>query len=276
MHRQLGRGLPGRLRRPAAAAAGRFRGRNRLGQRHRADCAPPGAAGPTLTNPERWRWIKDLLAVVGMVRDKAAEQARLAKLAERSGLTSGSKGKPQGASPLPTSANRRLLDELEAQESGRYLDLCLVLRRLKTSETLLWAGGRWDRLDRTWAKQEPRAAGSSTCTGPGPVHALVCGLAARLPHGACRATARSLWPGVSGAAARPSAFFWCGIAMAIDVPGTIGWLVSTAHSERDEIDRELKTTLLPGWAVYREWPKHVHLFGHGSSLTNVSADDPRP
>lgn len=55
---------------------------------------------PTLTNPERWRWIKDLLAVVGMVRDKAAEQARLAKLAERSGLTSGSKGKPQGGKPL--------------------------------------------------------------------------------------------------------------------------------------------------------------------------------
>lgn len=55
---------------------------------------------PTLTNPERWRWIKDLLAVVGMVRDKAAEQTRLAKLAERSGLATGGKGKPQGAKPL--------------------------------------------------------------------------------------------------------------------------------------------------------------------------------
>lgn len=54
---------------------------------------------PTLDNVVRWRWIKDLLAVVGMVRDKAAEQARLAKLAERSGLTE-RRGKAQGAKSL--------------------------------------------------------------------------------------------------------------------------------------------------------------------------------
>lgn len=175
---------------------------------------------------------------------------------------------------MPTSANRRLLDELEAQESGRYLDLCLVLRRLKTSETLLWAGGRWDRLDRTWAKQEPES-GQVIDLHEGQVQ-FTRWFAGWL-HDYREGLPRDCSVALAGGERRGGKTFCllqCGIAMAIDVPGTIGWLVSTAHSERDEIDRELKTTLLPGWAVYREWPKHVHLFGHGSSLTNVSADDP--
>lgn len=35
---------------------------------------------PALTNPERWRWIKDFAAVLGMLRDKASEQRKVADL----------------------------------------------------------------------------------------------------------------------------------------------------------------------------------------------------
>lgn len=38
---------------------------------------------PALTNPERWRWIKDLSAVLGMVRDKASEQADIKRVLEQ-------------------------------------------------------------------------------------------------------------------------------------------------------------------------------------------------
>lgn len=57
---------------------------------------------------------------------------------------------------MPVSQSRKLLDELEAQHDERFSDLCLVLRSLKTSETILYAGGRWDRLDQRWSKQEPQ------------------------------------------------------------------------------------------------------------------------
>lgn len=35
---------------------------------------------PALTNPERWKWIKDMAAVLGMVRDKASEQAEIKRV----------------------------------------------------------------------------------------------------------------------------------------------------------------------------------------------------
>src|SRR5262249_14370230 len=53
----------------------------------------------------------------------------------------------------------RQLEELREATSAdlRYVDLCLVLRRARTKETLLWAGGRWDRLDRRFVEQEPES-----------------------------------------------------------------------------------------------------------------------
>jgi hypothetical protein len=53
----------------------------------------------------------------------------------------------------------RQLEELEQATSvvGRYVDLCLILRREKTKETLLWAGGRWDRIDQRFIDAEPES-----------------------------------------------------------------------------------------------------------------------
>lgn len=47
-----------------------------------------------LPNLMRWRWIKDLAAVLGMLRDKTAEQKRLQQLHEK---LLGSSTKPRGA-----------------------------------------------------------------------------------------------------------------------------------------------------------------------------------
>lgn len=54
---------------------------------------------PALTNVDRWRWIKDLSAVVGMVKDKARDERVLKQLAEQTGLAP-STAKPAGAKPL--------------------------------------------------------------------------------------------------------------------------------------------------------------------------------
>ncbi len=55
---------------------------------------------PALSNLERWRWTKDLGAVIAMARDKSAEQVRLKKLAESVGQAPASGSAPPGAKPL--------------------------------------------------------------------------------------------------------------------------------------------------------------------------------
>lgn len=54
---------------------------------------------PALSNMERWRWIKDLSAVVGMTKDKARDERLLKQLAEQTGLAPDT-AKPAGAKPL--------------------------------------------------------------------------------------------------------------------------------------------------------------------------------
>ena len=175
---------------------------------------------------------------------------------------------------MPTSKRRLRLDELCEAQAARHVDLCLLLRHEITKETLLWAGGRWDRIDRTWSKAEPETA-QIIELHQGQV-AFVSWFATWLRdfrEGYPRDVSLAL-AGGERRGGKTFCLLQCFLATLIDVPGTIGWLVSVAHSERDEIDRDIAKTLLPGFATYREWPKHVFLFANGSSATNVSADDP--
>jgi hypothetical protein len=41
--------------------------------------------------------------------------------------------------------------------SSRCIDLCLILQRAKTHETILRAGGRWDSLENRFTDQEPES-----------------------------------------------------------------------------------------------------------------------
>src|SRR5438105_1085140 len=52
------------------------------------------------------------------------------------------------------SLGQLLQDDIERQEGeSRYLDLCLVLTRAKTKETILWAGDQWDRIERRFTRE---------------------------------------------------------------------------------------------------------------------------
>lgn len=175
---------------------------------------------------------------------------------------------------MPVSQNRLLLEELEAQQTGRYLDLCLVLRSLKTRETVLWAGGRWDKLDKRWAKSEPESAQIIDLhEGQVAFAAWYATWLRDYREGFPRDCSMAL-AGGERRGGKTYCLTQCLLATLIDVPGTVGWLVSAAHSERDELDRTIQDTLLPPWAVYKEWPKHVYTFANGSTATNISADDP--
>lgn len=180
---------------------------------------------------------------------------------------------------MPVSPNRRLLDDLEAQQTGRYVDLCLVLRSLKTGETILWAGGRWDLVDKCWAKQEPES-GRIVDLHEGQVP--FAQWYARWLRDYREGLPRDCSLALAGGARRGGKTYLLNLlllATLIDVPAakgspTRGWIVSAAHSERDEVDKYIHETLLPGWATYREWPRHSYRFAHGAEASNISADDP--
>lgn len=54
---------------------------------------------PALANTDRWRWIKDLTAVIGMSKDKSRDERLLKQIAEQTGLAP-STAKAAGAKPL--------------------------------------------------------------------------------------------------------------------------------------------------------------------------------
>lgn len=182
---------------------------------------------------------------------------------------------------MPRSQSRLLLDELldEREPEQRLLDLCLVLRSLETKETILWAGGRWDRLAKTWSTQEPESAQIVDIhKGQAPFVRWYAEWLRDYREGLPRDVSLAL-AGGARRGGKTFALVQCLLATLIDVPAThgvptIGWLVSVAHSERDEIDKAVQRTLLPEWYAYREWPRHVYKFAHGAEAVNVSADDP--
>ena len=65
----------------------------------------------------------------------------------------------------------------------------------------------------------------------------------------------------------------------VDGTPLIAWLVSCNHPAREELDRELRALLQPGWAVYREMagvssPAHTYTLLNGAQITHRTAEDP--
>lgn len=182
---------------------------------------------------------------------------------------------------MPASKSRIQLDELLAlqEPENRFLDLCLVLRREKTRETLLWAGGRWDLLDKRWSDQEPET-GEIIDLHEGQVEftrwyaTWLRDFREGMPRDASLALA-----GGERRGGKTFDLVCCFLATLIDVPvskgtASTGWMVSVAHSEADELHTTLKRLLPAHWFRHRAHPRHVYEFVHGARAFNVSADDP--
>lgn len=251
-------------------------------------------------------------------------------------------------------ATRKLLDDLiaRATPATRYLDMCLVMRRIQVmpsvplkrgqrltaagvdlrvlvdaqpgqlvpvtsvipgksaaiadgaqisakggavvgtlwTEELLRAGGRWDFLRKAWAP-EPVQAPLIVDVQESQVEVARWG-ARWLDRFAARAADPSLpelpdldldYAAVLCYGGRRGGktfllvmLIW---ATCLHVPRhalgeTIGWLISVANTERQEIDRQIKEVIPASWYSYREWPQHQYTLRHGSTITNVSADNP--
>ena len=143
----------------------------------------------------------------------------------------------------------------------------------------MWAGGRWDLLNEDWSKQEPETAQIVDLhEGQVEFTRWFAGWLRDFREGFKRDVRLAL-AGGERRGGKTFDLLCCTMAALVDVPRqgdmpSLGWLVSTATSERDELDRTVAQILPKSWYRYVEYPKHKYTFAHGAEAVNVSADDP--
>ena len=185
---------------------------------------------------------------------------------------------------MPTRSLSQRLRAVEDVIEGpaRYQDLALALRRAKTRETLLFAGGRWDLFDRRFDAERPEKVVTIYLEeSQVEFTRWFASFLADYRDGYPRDISLALAAGDRRGGKTFDTFF-CLWAALIDVPmlppeekqPTIGWVISRTHKEREELDI-LVSTYLPG-KFYRRWkaPEQRFLLPHGAILRNLSADDP--
>jgi len=163
---------------------------------------------------------------------------------------------------------------------GRYQDLALLLVRAKTGETLLRAGGRWDRLDRCFTSEEPETCARIKLEESQVEFTLWFATFLRdYREGFQRDVSLAL---VSGDRRGGKTFdtYFCQVAALIDVPTmhtglpTIGWTISRTFRHREELDQLISAYIPTEFYTAQRAPEHRYTFAHGSVLRNLSADDP--
>ena len=177
----------------------------------------------------------------------------------------------------------RDVTDLEGALEGeaRYADVALALIDDRDRSTLLYAGGRWDMLDRRFSEDEPEQV--ATISLEVEQVKFVKWFADYLRdyrEGFPRDVALVL---AAGARRGGKTFvtYLCQIAALLDVPlspadrlPTIGWTISRTYRQRDELDQIVAGYLPPRLYEMRKAPEHQFKFPHGSYLRNLSADDP--
>lgn len=181
---------------------------------------------------------------------------------------------------------QELREAREALEGpGRYRDLALALRREKTQETLLWAGGTWDQLDKRFldpdAEHEPDWVWLIDLEESQVEFTLwFAQQLADFREGYPRDISAALAAG-DRRAGKTFDVYYCQIAALVDVPiipatklPAIGWTVSKTFRERDELDQLIAARVPEDWYHAQKAPERRYDFVHGSVLRNLSADDP--
>src|SRR3954470_13817171 len=130
------------------------------------------------------------------------------------------------------------------RDTTRYVDLALLLRRRKTGEILLAAGGRWDRIDRRFLAMQPPSARIIDLEESQVEFTIwFAGFLRDFREGRPRDVSLALAAGARRSG-KTFGLLMAIIALVIDVPeidgsSTIGWLVSASYQERDELDKAI-------------------------------------
>lgn len=190
---------------------------------------------------------------------------------------------------MPTlSEEIRLLRE-QLEGPARFRDVALALRREKTQETLLWAGGRWDRIERRYLDDVEVETAAVIDLEESQIEFTewFAAFLADFRDGFPRDISAALVAG-DRRAGKTFDVYYCQIAALIDVPfipstglPALGWTVSKTFRERDELDELVAARIPRDWYRYQRAPEHRYELTpfrgtslHGPMLLNLSADDP--
>jgi hypothetical protein len=176
--------------------------------------------------------------------------------------------------------------ELARREQQRHIDMAVLLRRAKTGETILCAGGVWDQLDQDYrtnrqlgSRIEPETARVFDLNeAQVPLARWYAGELAAFRQGFRRRERMAL---AIGDRRSGKTVGTCALAVAtnIDVPkigwhGLITWVVGVARPEMQELDRYLTWMMPAAW--YREsLQEHAYNLINTSQIMTISADNPR-
>lgn len=180
-------------------------------------------------------------------------------------------------SRLQASSSQQLREALDAtSDENRLVNLCLVLRRQKTQETILWAGGEWDRIDQCFTGRDPSSAVLVDLEESQiEFTTWFAGWLEDFREGFPRDVSLAL-AGGNRRGGKTFDLIMCATAMVIDVPGSIGWTVINTYRERDEIERTVKDRISSGpggWFHHRKAPDYCFEWINGSTTFLKSADD---
>lgn len=184
---------------------------------------------------------------------------------------------------MPSLIQRLRAVEENLEGPGRYQDLALVLRRAKTKETLLWAGGVWDRLEKRFFPPHER-----TPENVASIYLEESQVEFTQWFSTFLADARDGYPREISIAlnagdrrgGKTFDSYVCLVAALIDIPTwadglpAIGWTISRTFRERDELDQLMNAYVPATFYKQQKAPEHRFTFAHGSYLRNLSADDP--
>lgn len=160
------------------------------------------------------------------------------------------------------------------------MDLALILRRRKTGEWLLRAGGVWDRLACRYTGAAPKRVTfidleESQVSFTRWFASWLQSFKENRPRDCSLAIA-----GGDRRGGKTFDLFLCTIATCLEVPNVadgsplIAWAVSCSYQERDELDAIVRQWIPDHWYAYRGAPLFRYSWITGAGLRNVSADDP--
>lgn len=157
----------------------------------------------------------------------------------------------------------------------------MLVRAENPKETILVAGGRWDKLERRYTDDSlvERCTVIRLAESQIPFTRWFAGQLADYRIGYPRDIRLALAAGDRRGGKTFDTLF-CLIAALIDVPfhpdgsQSLGWVISRTYRERDELDQLIANHLPRDWYHHQRAPEHRYTFAHGAYFRNLSADDP--